>query len=74
MKNKWDPVDIIVLILVMIIGVVFMIEQIVPLFKEINLSENTSKFMQHGIGAMLAIVSMYIGSRINKKNKPNNEG
>ena len=69
MKTNWEPADIIVLILVVTVGVVFMFEQITPLFKEVNLSDNTIKFMNHGIGAVLAIVSMYVGSKIGKKDK-----
>lgn len=73
MKTVWEPVDIIVLILVSVVGTVFMFEQITPLFKSVTLSDNTIKFMNHGIGAVLAIVSMYVGSKIGKKSKTNKE-
>lgn len=74
MRSQWGPEDIIVLILACTVALVFTLEQTLPLLKEINLSENTVKFMNHGIGAMLALISMYIGARINNKNKKSDEG
>ena len=71
---RWGPADIIVLIITCTVALVFTLEQILPLFKEVNLSENTVKFMNHGIGAMLALISMYIGAKINNKNKTSDEG
>ncbi len=64
---KWKPEDIIVLILVIILGTVFLFEQITPVFREVNLTESTTKFIQHGQAAMLAIISLYVGNKLGKK-------
>ena len=64
---KWAPADIIVLILTIILGGSIWFAQVRPLFNEVLLSPEVTKAVAHLDGAMIAIISLYIGSRLNKK-------
>lgn len=70
---KWEPVDIIVLILVVFAGILLGIEQTAPLITDEAGVAETTKIVNHAVGAMLAIISMYVGSKLGKKKKEDNE-
>ena len=61
---KWEPVDIVVLILACLIVFSVVYGQIHPLLTENTLVGDTAKFIKESDGAILAIVSMYVGSKI----------
>ena len=71
---KWEPADIIVLILTGLVCVSILIGQVRPLFTDVPLGIDAAKFIAHADGAIIAILSMYIGSKINNKNKKTDEG
>ena len=74
MRAKWEPADIIVLILACLVSTSILFGQIRPLFTDVPLSLDAAKFIAHADGAIIAILSMYIGSKINNKNKKKDEG
>ena len=63
---KWQPVDIIVLILACLICVSILFSQIRPMITDIPLAVEAAKFISHADGAIIAILSMYIGSKVGK--------
>ena len=67
MKTKWKPVDIIALMLAFLISFSILFAQIRPLITDVPLSLEASKFISHADGAIIAILSMYVGSKIGKK-------
>ena len=64
---KWQPVDIIVLLLAGLICVSILFGQIRPLITDVPLSIDAAKFISHADGAIIAILSMYVGSKLGKK-------
>lgn len=66
---KWRPVDIIVLIIVMIIGISILFAQVKHLFIDNVLPEDAVKQLSHIITGLVAIVSLYVGSKLGKKNE-----
>jgi len=66
---KWEAVDIIVLLLVIFAGILLGIEQFSPFITEDPAVADTTKIVNHAVGAMLAIVSLYVGNRLGKKSK-----
>ena len=68
---KWEAVDIIVLIIVVFAGLLLGIEQFTPLITNDPAVADTTKIVNHAVGAMLAIVSLYVGNRLGKKTKEN---
>ena len=71
---KWRPVDIIVLILTIIIGISVWFAQVKPLFSDAILSADILKAITHIDGAMIAIISMYVGSKLGGKINKSDEG
>ena len=77
---KWEPVDIIVLILVIVTGILLILPEIHIMFGSGSggtLTPDSVKLIGHAIGAMIAIVSLYVGNRLGKrsnKNKKEDEG
>jgi hypothetical protein len=67
MKTKWEPADIIALILAGLIAFSILFAQIRPLITDIPLTLDAAKFVAHADGAIIAILSMYVGSKIGKK-------
>ena len=74
MKAKWEPADIIALILACLISFSILFGQVRPLITDVPLAVEAAKFIAHADGAIIAILSMYIGSKINNKNKKTDEG
>ena len=67
---KWEPVDIIVLILVIVTGALLLFgeaKSLIPAGKGADVE--TIKFISHAIGAYIAIISLYVGSIIGKNNE-----
>ena len=71
---KWEPVDIIVLILVIISGGLLWFGEAKSLMPaDQGANPDTIKFIGHAIGAYIAIISLYVGSRIGRKNNKKDE-
>jgi len=66
---KWQPVDIVVLIITVMVGVSFMFLHVKPLLSDTPLSENSATKLGQIYFAYIAIISMYIGvkSKISKR-------
>ena len=66
MKN-WEPVDIGVLIIIAIVGVILIISIIRPFITDKTMSVDAAKLVAGIIGSLISIVSVWVGSRTNKK-------
>ena len=71
MKTKWEPIDVIILIIVFIIGIVLVFGEVKELFLENN--PVVLKDISHAIGGLVTIVSTYVGFRLGKKIKNQKE-
>lgn len=71
MKTRWEPIDIIILIIVFIIGVVLIFGEV----KEVLMDHDITalKDISHAIGGLVTIVSTYVGFRLGKKVKKDKE-
>jgi len=63
---KWKPVDIMMMVIVaticsMILGIIYN-----GVFRGVVLSEGKAKYMDHLVSAMIAIISLYVGSKLAK--------
>ena len=73
-RISWEPADIIALILTFLISFSILFGQVRPLLTDVPLAADAAKFISHADGAIIAILSMYIGSKLNEKNKNKTTG
>ena len=67
-NNKWEPVDYMVFIITSVLSISLILTVIKPLFTQ-NLMNPTSVELLAGVvSSLIAIVSMYVGAKINRKN------
>lgn len=69
MKMKWEPVDIVVLSLAGVIAFVLVFGELKLLLTDRTLSAEAVKAYTHLTGALIAIISLYVGSKLGNRNK-----
>jgi hypothetical protein len=67
--KKWDPVDVIVLCLVFIVGFVLVFGEVKETFMKD--SPEAIKNITHIIGGLTTIIGTYVGFKLGKKSKDN---
>lgn len=68
--KKWEPYDIIVFIITIVIGFVLVFREVRGMITDHEMSPEAAKFIAHATGGLIAVVSLYIGSKLgNKKEK-----
>jgi len=63
---KWEPVDIVILILVSAISGAMIMVPIGQLVLGESLSDQRSKTVSHIVGAVVGVISVYVGAKIQK--------
>lgn len=66
--EKWETIDIIVLIITIVVALILLIAMVKPLITGEELSTDSYKLIAGLMGSLIAIVSMYVGSKIQKNN------
>ncbi len=66
MKNDWEPVDIAVIGLLVILFLVLAGAIISPLFLGDDFFEKRAKYIANVSDAILAIIAVYVGARLQK--------
>jgi len=66
---KWLPVDIIVFFLAVVIGLMLVGSVVKPLITGQQLTETAAKQIGGIIAAVVAIISIYVGSKLRDKDK-----
>ena len=70
--NKWTPADYIVLILTLTVSIIMIFIMFLPLQKVVTvMREETVKLIFMIISSLIAVISMYIGARL-ENNRNNN--
>ena len=64
--NNWQPIDIILLIITLIVGFSICFSIIKPTFSNAMLTAESSKLVAGIISSLVSIISIYVGSKLKK--------
>jgi len=64
--KKFEPADIIIMILAMTVSIVLLISLLRPLFIDASMSAHGAEILKTILGSMISIISMYVGLKFKK--------
>ena len=70
-NSKWEPVDFIICMLVVVICFTVIGSIALPLFRGTELPETKAKMVAGIVVSVVSIVSMYVGAKIQQKKRDN---
>ena len=66
---NWKPVDVIVLILAVMVGISLFATVIIPVMLGEPISDTRAKILSSIAGSVVAVISVYVGARIREGRK-----
>jgi len=63
--KKWQPVDVIITLLTLLICFIFSSLALTPLIRGTEFSEDKAALMAGLLGSILSIIALYVGTKIN---------